>query len=62
MYGKSFEITENEMKPDYILPIGKANIERQGNDVTLIGFSKMVGMCIKAADVLAQDGISCEVR
>lgn len=61
MYGKSFEVNDEIMNKDFVLPIGKAKIERQGTDVTLIGFSKMVGMCLKAADALAKEGISCEV-
>jgi pyruvate/2-oxoglutarate/acetoin dehydrogenase E1 component len=47
---------------DFLLPIGKAKIQRPGKDVTLVSFSKMVGYCLKAADELAQQGIDCEVR
>jgi pyruvate dehydrogenase E1 component beta subunit len=61
MYGKSFEVSDKVLDKDFLLPIGKAKIERVGTDVTLIGFSKMVGMCLKAADALQQEGISCEV-
>jgi len=61
MYGKSFEVSDKVLDKDFVLPIGKAKVEREGKDVTLIGFSKMVGMCLKAADALALEGISCEV-
>lgn len=61
MYGKSFEVTDRILDKDFVLPIGKAKVEREGTDITLIGFSKLVGMCLKAADALQQEGISCEV-
>ena len=61
MYGKAFEATDRILDKDFVLPIGKAKIERRGTDVTLVAFSKMVGMCLKAADALQQEGISCEV-
>jgi pyruvate dehydrogenase E1 component beta subunit len=61
MYGKTFEATDRIMDREFLVPFGKAKIERVGTDVTLSGFSKMVGMCLKAADALAQEGISCEV-
>ncbi len=47
---------------DFVLPIGKAKVQRVGKDVTLVSFSKMVGYCLKAADALAQQGIDAEVR
>ncbi|KZM48758.1 alpha-ketoacid dehydrogenase subunit beta [Labrenzia sp. OB1] len=46
---------------DYLLPFGKAEILRQGKDVTLVGTSSMVQVCRKAAELLAPDGISAEV-
>ena len=45
-----------------MLPIGKAKVQRQGKDVTLIAFSKMVGYCMTVAETLAKEGIDCEVR
>jgi pyruvate dehydrogenase E1 component beta subunit len=62
MYGKSFEVTDKVLDKDFILPIGKAKVEREGTDITLVAFSKMVGMCMKAADALQKEGISCEVK
>merc|ERR1712196_498321 len=46
---------------DFVLPLGKAHIEREGTDVTLVTFSKMVGYCLDAAEELAAQGISVEV-
>ncbi len=47
---------------DFVLPIGKAKVMREGKHVTLVSFSKMVGYCLKAAEQLAKEGIECEVR
>lgn len=58
LYGQSFEVPVDE---DFILPIGKAKIERAGTDVTLIGFSISVDTALKAAAALAEQGISAEV-
>ena len=58
MYGQSFEVPAD---PDFILPIGRAKIERAGTDVTITAFSRMVGMALQAADKLAEAGISAEV-
>ncbi|GAN80169.1 pyruvate dehydrogenase complex E1 component subunit beta [Acidocella aminolytica] len=58
LYGHSFEVPEDE---DFILPIGKAKVERQGTDVTITAFSIMVDTALKAADKLAEQGISAEV-
>ncbi|MBL4838583.1 MAG: pyruvate dehydrogenase complex E1 component subunit beta [Kordiimonadaceae bacterium] len=58
MYGESFEVPDVE---DYILPIGKARIFREGTDVTIVSYSITVGEALKAADILAEQGISAEV-
>ncbi len=58
MYGQSFDVPED---PDFIIPIGKAKIERAGHSVTLTAFSRMVGVALEAAEVLAKDGIAVEV-
>jgi pyruvate dehydrogenase E1 component beta subunit len=47
---------------DFLLPIGKAKVQRPGKDVTLVTFSKMVGYCLTAAEELAAQGIDVEVR
>ena len=58
LYGHSFEVPEDE---DFILPLGKAKVERAGSDVTIITFSIMVDTALKAAEALAEQGISAEV-
>ncbi|WP_155310469.1 alpha-ketoacid dehydrogenase subunit beta [Desulfosarcina ovata] len=46
---------------DYLIPIGQADVKRQGNDVTVVTWSKMVGVALKAADQIAREGIDLEV-
>ncbi len=58
MYGQSFEVPTDE---DYVIPIGRAKIEREGNDVTIVAYSIMVGKALKAAEKLAEEGIDAEV-
>ncbi len=58
LYGQSFQVPEND---DFVLPIGKAKIERQGSHVTIVAFSIMVGKALKAAEALAEVGIDAEV-
>ena len=57
MYGDKGEVPEDE----YILPIGVADIKRKGTDVTIVSFGKIIKEAYKAADVLAQEGIECEI-
>lgn len=61
LYGTEFPLSADAMGKDFVLPIGKAKVQRAGTDVTLVSFSKMVGACLKAADELAAAGISAEV-
>ncbi len=58
LYGQSFDIPDTD---DLLIPIGKANIVREGTDVTITAFSIMVGKALEAADKLAEQGISAEV-
>jgi len=58
LYGQSFDVPDD---PNFILPIGRAKIERPGADVTITAFSIMVGMALEAADALAAEGIDAEV-
>jgi len=58
MYGESFDVPALD---DYVLPVGKARIFREGTDVTIVSYSITVGEALKAADALAADGISAEV-
>jgi pyruvate dehydrogenase E1 component beta subunit len=58
LYGQSFEVPTDE---DYVIPIGRAKIEREGKDVTIVAYSIMVGKALKAAEQLAAEGIEAEV-
>lgn len=58
MYGVEFDVPEVE---DFILPIGKARIRREGTDVTLVAHSRMVKFALDAAEELAEMGIEAEV-
>lgn len=57
LYGTECDIPDG----DYVIPIGKAAVRRDGNDVTIISYGRMVNDCLNAADTLAADGISAEV-
>ena len=57
MYGDKGEIPEGE----YLIPIGKADIKRKGDHVTLVSFGKIIKVVHEAADVLQKEGISCEI-
>ena len=57
MYGDKMEIPEEE----YYLPIGKADVKREGSDVTLVTFGKITKLALQAAEDLAQENISVEV-
>jgi pyruvate dehydrogenase E1 component beta subunit len=46
---------------EYLIPIGQADVKRQGTDVTLVTWSKMVGVALKAAEQLAREGIDMEI-
>jgi pyruvate dehydrogenase E1 component beta subunit len=58
LYGQTFECPVDE---DFVVPIGKAKIERAGSHVTIVAFSIMVGVAMRAADALAEQGIEAEV-
>ena len=58
MYGRSFEVPAID---DYVLPIGKARIMREGRDVTIVSYSIAVGFALEAAEQLASEGIDAEV-
>jgi pyruvate dehydrogenase E1 component beta subunit len=61
MYGVSFPMSDAAQSKDFIIPIGESRVERQGTDVTLITFSKEVGLALETADVMAARGVSVEV-
>ena len=58
IYGESFDVPDDA---DYTVPIGKAKVLREGDDVTLIAHSIMVGRALQAAEELAADGLNAEV-
>src|SRR5947209_4592621 len=58
LYGQSFEVPKLD---DFLVPIGKARIHREGRDVTLVSFGIGMTYCIKAADELAKEGIEAEI-
>ncbi len=57
MYGDKGEVPEGE----YTIPLGVADIRREGTDVTIVSFGKIIKEADKAADELAKEGISCEI-
>lgn len=57
MYGDKGEIPDGE----YLLPIGKADVKREGKDVTIVSFGKMMKVALSAADELKKEGIDAEV-
>jgi len=62
MYGVPFEVPDHVMDKDFLIPIGKAKIEKEVTDVTITAFAKMVGFSLKAAEILQKEhGINAEV-
>ncbi|KAI1098132.1 pyruvate dehydrogenase e1 component beta subunit-like protein [Jackrogersella minutella] len=62
MYGVSFPMSEAAQKDDFVLPFGKAKVERQGKDLTIVSLSRTVGQCLVAAEALHKKyGIDAEV-
>ncbi len=57
MYGDKGEVPEGE----YLIPIGVAEIKREGSDVTIVSFGKIIKEAYKAADELEKEGITCEI-
>ena len=58
LYGQKFDVPTSD---DFLVPIGKAKIEREGSDITITAFSIMVGKALSAAEELSKQGISAEV-
>ncbi|CAK7273939.1 pyruvate dehydrogenase E1, beta subunit [Sporothrix epigloea] len=62
MYGQSFPMSEAAQKDDFVLPFGKAKIERAGKDLTMVTLSRCVGQTLVAAENLKKNyGIEAEV-
>ncbi|CAX42247.1 E1 beta subunit of the pyruvate dehydrogenase (PDH) complex, putative [Candida dubliniensis CD36] len=61
-YGETFQVSKEFSSPDFILPIGKAKIEKEGTDLTIVGHSRALKFAIEAAEILEKDfGIKAEV-
>jgi len=58
MYGNKGEVPGD---PDFTIPLGVADIKREGTDATIVARSLMVPMALKAAEILEKQGVSCEV-
>ncbi|MBB5520066.1 pyruvate dehydrogenase complex E1 component subunit beta [Amphiplicatus metriothermophilus] len=58
LYGDAHDVPKVE---DWVLPIGKAKIQREGSDVTIVSYSRGVKFALEAAENLAEEGISAEV-
>lgn len=58
MYGNKGEVPDD---PDFTIPLGVADVKREGTDATIVARSLTVPLALKAADILQEQGISCEV-
>jgi pyruvate dehydrogenase E1 component beta subunit len=56
-----YQVRGEVPEEDYTIPIGKSKVQRQGRDVTIVTYSKMLEVSTKAADILAKEGIEVEI-
>lgn len=61
LYNYKFDLSPESQDKNFLIPIGKAKVEREGTDVTIVSFSRMVSNCLEAAEILAKEGINAEV-
>merc|ERR1711871_1903940 len=61
LYGESFEVSDEVMSSDFVVPIGKAKIQRPGTDISIVANARMVQEALLAADELSAAGINAEV-
>ncbi|KAL9109975.1 MAG: hypothetical protein Q9227_005498 [Pyrenula ochraceoflavens] len=62
LYGQAFPMSEEAQRDDFVLPFGKAKIERAGKDLTIVSLSRCVGQCLNAAEELKEKyGVEAEV-
>lgn len=61
LYGQTFEVNDKVLSKDFLLPIGKAKIERPGDKITVCAYSKAVETSLEAAKILSGMGIELEV-
>lgn len=60
-YNYKFTLSPEAQSEDFVLPLGKAKVEREGKDVTIVTFSRLVGQALEAAETLSKEGVSVEV-
>jgi pyruvate dehydrogenase E1 component beta subunit len=58
LYNSSGDVPED---PDFLIPLGKAEVKRPGEQVTIVAYARMTVLALQAAEELAKEGISCEV-
>lgn len=61
LYNQKFTLSVEAQSPDFLIPIGKAKVEREGTDVTVVTHARLVGQALIAAELLAKENISVEV-
>jgi len=61
MYGLTMDISDEALDPNFVIPIGKAKIEKEGEHVTIVAHSKAVGTALEAAQELDSIGIKAEI-
>lgn len=61
-YNDVFEMSEESLSPDFLLPIGQAKIEKEGTDITIVSYTRNVKYCLETAETLEKDyGVKAEV-
>lgn len=61
LYGVAYPVSDQVLDKDFVLPIGKAKIQRPGKHITIVAHSKSVELALQSANELAGKGIECEV-
>ena len=61
LYGTPFPLSDEAQSADFLIPIGKAKVEKEGKDATIVTFSKSVGTSLEVAKTLEAEGINVEV-
>ena len=62
MYGTTFDVPDRVLDKDFLIPIGQAHVAREGTDVTITAYARMVQVALQAADILHKEhGINAEV-
>lgn len=61
LYGHSFPTTPEILDKDFVLPIGKAKVMREGKDLTIVTSGRQIEHCLEVAETLAKEGVSVEV-